>query len=93
MNRKELRKMSRSRWKDIKKQWKETRKWYSRKAILYYFTKYKLKKFKFYCFHLWYKLTEYEHKHIWNLLLKCLICRKRKTDIDYERLNRGIVNE
>ena len=67
-------------------QWKETRKYYSRRAILYYFTKHKLKMFKIYCFRQWFKISKYEHEHFYNYMFNCLICKKTKLDFDRERL-------
>lgn len=79
--------------KEIVRNWKETRKFYSRRAILFYYSKWKLKLLKWYCYRLWYKLTKYEHTHILYSLFECSICRKSKIDIDYERLNKGKENE
>ena len=69
-----------------KAEWKEARKYYSIPKIFYYWTIHKLKQLKWYLYHLWYKLTKYEHKHIWTHVYRCLICRKDKRDIDRERI-------
>ena len=67
------------------RRWKEIRKErYTRREILFYYSKHKLIILKWYCFHLWYKLTKYEHTHVWKSIFRCSICRKTKRDIDYE---------
>lgn len=69
-------------------EWKEARKYYSRRKILYYWTKWKLRKLKYYCFHLWFKVSRYEHKCNYDhSILTCSICRKTKMDIDRERID------
>ena len=68
-----------------KAEWKEARKYYSVQKIFYYWTRWKLRLLKYYFYHIWYVLTKYKHKHEYNLFIRCLICRKTKRDIDYER--------
>jgi len=67
-----------------KETWKETRKWYKRRTIIKMWMFHKLKLFKWYLFHLWFKITKYKHKHIWSINFYCLICRKAKRDIDLD---------
>ncbi len=62
--------------------WEEYRAYYTRRKILYTWSIFKLKCLKWYLFHLWFKITKYKHKHIWNIIFYCSICRKAKRDID-----------
>lgn len=68
--------------------WREIRNHFSRREILYYWIKYKLKLLKYYVFHLWFKISKYEHKHIFESIFRCSICRKDKLDIDREWLKK-----
>jgi hypothetical protein len=71
-----------------KESWKEARKYYSRRKILrILIINVYLRNFKWYLFHLWYKVSKYDHNHIWNKNVKCLICRKWKRDVDQEKLD------
>jgi hypothetical protein len=71
-----------------KKEWKEAREGgYSRRKIIYYLSTFYIKSLQWYFYQLWFKLTKYEHKHEWDSDIRCLICRKDKRDIDYERLH------
>ena len=65
--------------------WRSAREMYTRSYTIHCLINLKLKILKWYLFHLWYKLTKYTHKHIWNINYKCLICRKTKGDIDWEK--------
>ena len=69
-------------------EWKETRKYYARREILYYWTKYKLRQLKHNIFRLWFKISKYKHKHIYSILMYCKICGKGKRDIDREWLEK-----
>lgn len=50
---------------------------------IYYQLSFKLKLLKWYLFHLYFKISKYKHKHIWNMNIRCLICRKDKRYIDW----------
>ena len=73
--------MNKEKWQEIRKEWG-----YSRRKIIFILVYHVyLRNFKWYLFHLCYKLIKYNHKHIWGENMRCLICRKTKANIDWER--------
>ena len=68
-----------------KYEWKEARKYYTIDQIFFYWSKFKLKQSLWFFCHLWYLISKYKHHHVYNPSIRCLICRKYKRDIDYER--------
>ena len=66
--------------------WKECREIYTRSYTIHYWVNFKLRLLKWYFYHLWFKLTKYKHKHIWNNSIRCYICRKTKMDLDRENM-------
>ena len=64
--------------------WKECRKCYTRSYICHCWLIFKLKCLKWFMFHLWYLITKYKHKHVWNINCYCLICKKPLRDIDID---------
>lgn len=71
-----------------KTHWKELRMFNSRKEIIFKWFNYELRMVKWFSYNIWHVISKYKHHHAYNRSMKCLICRKYKRDIDYERLKK-----